>query len=521
MFYTEKRDGFARLGVFEVNGLILKTPAMLEEELLKKIDFGKAPYAVKKIFPEIYEDLKPSGDVEILSGLQAMSPREIAESFSELRGNRPIYAVAYAEPVNVSLLVYLGADLVDNIMAIAKAYNGIYYMGDIELRFERMTEFPCRCEFCRGQKLNELKREEILRIVAGHNTEQLRTEVQKCRILIEEEKLRNYVEAKTKLNPELTALLRFSDLEHGVCFPRFRRSTCYFNSQESLNRFEVKYFLNRIVECYRPKTRALLLLPCTAKKPYLLSQTHRIIRSAVNVNVNEIIISSPLVVPREFELMYPAVNYDTPVTGYWSDDEVAFVAGWLSRLVEKGKFEKIVAHVEGGYRKVVERALKDHDVVFTSEGNVLDSSSLKKLKKELEGYEKYDLFSEMFSHAFRYQFGFELGGFVRGKYPEIELQNKERVARFDLRYGNLDIYSPFAKELLKRGDYCIRIAEFEPTTTIFCAGVESADQKIRPNDVVVFYNSTYYGVGIARMHGKEMVEAKKGVAVEIRRRYRF
>ncbi|MEM4944814.1 MAG: PUA domain-containing protein, partial [Archaeoglobaceae archaeon] len=184
-------------------------------------------------------------------------------------------------------------------------------------------------------------------------------------------------------------------------------------------------------------------------------------------------------------------------------------------------FEKIVAHVEGGYRKVVERALKDYDVIFTSDGDILSDESLRRLKKELEGFERYDLFSEMFSHASRYQFGTGVEGTVKGKYPEIELVKKDRVARFDLRYGNLDIYSEFAIELLKMGDYVVKIAEFEPTTTIFSAGVEEADPKIRPNDVVVFSNSTHYGVGIARMHGKEMMEAKKGVAIEVRRKYRF
>ncbi|MDI9611024.1 MAG: archaeosine synthase subunit alpha [Archaeoglobales archaeon] len=521
MFYTEKRDGFARLGVLEINGLSIRTPAMLEGDILKKIDFGKAPYAVKKILPEVYEKLKPKGEIEILTGLPTMSPREIADAFSELRSVKPLFAVACAGPKNASLLIYLGADLVDNVMAVAKAYRGIYFLNDLEVKIEKLKAFPCNCKFCKSQELSKLSKDEILEITALHNTEELKREVEKCKILIEEEDLRNYVEAKAKLNPEFTALLRFADLEESPCFPRFRRSTCFFNSQESISRFEVRYFLSRIVECYRPKTRALLLLPCTAKKPYLLSKTHRLIRSAVKVNVNEIIISSPLVLPREFELIYPAVNYDTPVTGHWSEEEINFVASWLLKLVEKGNFEKIVAHVEGGYRRVVEKALKEYDVIFTSEGDLLSSESLKRLKKEIEGFERFDLFSEMFSHASRYQFGLEVEGIVRGKYPEIELLKKDRIARFDLRYGNLDIYSDFAIELLKRGDYTVEIADFEPTTTIFSAGVEEADPKIRPNDVVVFRNSTHYGVGIARMHGREMVETKKGIAVEVRRKYRF
>ncbi|MEM1956918.1 MAG: archaeosine synthase subunit alpha [Archaeoglobaceae archaeon] len=520
MFYTEKRDGFARLGVLELEEKI-RTPAMLEGKSLEKFDFGKAPYAVKKLFPDVYERLKPKGDVAILTGISTMMPKEINDAFSELRGTRAIFAVACATPLNVSTLIYLGADLVDNLMAIAKAYRGIYFFGDLEISVEKLERFPCNCEHCKQQKIKELKKEDVYEIVAKHNSEVLRQEVEKCRILIAEENLRNYVEAKSKLSPELTALLRFTDFEMQNCFPRFRKSTLYFTSQESANRFEVRYFFQRALECYEPRTKALLLLPCTARKPYLASKTHRAIRSAVKVNVNEIIISSPLVVPREFELLYPAVNYDTPVTGHWSEEEIDFVAKWLRKFVEKEEFEKIVAHVEGGYRKVVERALKDFEVVFTAEEGILSESSLKKLKKELEGYESFDLFAEMFTHASRYQFGIEVNGVAKGKYPEIELIRKERIARFDLRYGNLDVYGEFAKEILRSGNYVVKIADFEPSSTIFCAGIEKADEKIRPNDVVVFYNSQLYGVGIARMHGKEMVEAEKGVAIEVRRKSRF
>lgn len=521
MFYIEKRDGFARLGLLEIEGKKIRTPAMLEGEILRKIELEKAPYQVKKIDPEIYEKLKRSGEINAIIGIARMMPREIAEAFSEIRGKNPIFAVACATPANVSALIYLGADLVDNLMAIAKAYSGMYFMGDLEVNLERLEKFPCNCEFCRGQELKNLKKEEAYEISAKHNTEVLRQEVQKCRILIEEENLRNYVEAKTKMSPELTALLRFSDFEESKFFPRFRKSKCYFNSQESVNRFEVKYFLQRVVDCYEPKTEALLLLPCTAKKPYLTSKTHRAIREAVKVNLNEIIISSPLVVPREFELIYPAVNYDTPVTGYWSEEEIEFVARWLRKLVEKGRFEKIVAHVEGGYKKVVERALADYEVKFTAEGNILSKESLKNLKKELESFDGYDLFLEMFRHASRYQFELEFDGIAKGRYPEIELHRKERIARFDLKYGNLDVYGEIAMELIKKGKYAVEIDDFEPSSTIFCAGIRNADENIRPNDVVVFYNSILYGIGIARISGKEMVEAEKGVAIEVRRKYRL
>ncbi len=524
MFYPEKRDGFARIGKIEINGERIATPYMIDyfndKDIIERIEFGKAPYALKYIAGEVYERLKARNDeVEVATGLSTLPPRQLVKAFSELRGSKPLYAVAAATPTNVSLLIYLGADIVDNILAIAKGYDGVYFLGDVEVRLENLKELPCSCKFCRNANLEDLS--EPFEVAAKHNTEILRLEVEKCRMLIEREELRNYIEAKVKLNPELTAALRFADLESSKYFPRFKKSKCYFAAMESFNRFEVKYFLQRALECYEPKTDVLLLLPCTARKPYLLSKTHRVIRSKVRINVNEIIISSPLVVPREFELTYPACNYDTPVTGQWSDEEVAFVASWLRKFVEKGDFEKIVAHVEGGYRRVVEEALPDYDVVFTADDGVLSEESISKLRREIEGYEKYDLFAEIFDHMARYQFGLSFDGKVKGRYPNLELiddESSERVARIDNVYGMLDIYSKAAKELISKDVYVVEIEDFEPTSTIFAAGVIRADERIRPNDVVVFYSQRIFGVGTAAMSGEEMTESDRGIAVKVRRK---
>ncbi len=527
MFYPEKRDGYSRLGKIKADGFVLNTPALLEFDGKPEIsvDFGKVPYALKFISETLYERLKPSEtEFNVLAGLNVLSPRQILQAFEDKRSLKALYVVAAAIPSNVALLIYLGADLVDNILAIAKAYNGVYFLGDLEVDIFRLKKFPCGCQYCRNQKLDGLSREEIFEIVSGHNTEMLKLEVEKCRYLIEREELRNYVEAKVKLHPEMTAVLRIAD-SYGdkKYFSRFKKSRCHFSAMESVNRFEVSYFLNRALECYKPVTDTVLLLPCTARKPYLTSRTHRYIRSRVKINVSEIIISSPLVVPREFELTYPAVNYDTPVTGHWSEEEIAFVASWLRRFIEKGGFGKVVAHVEGGYRRVVEKALEDSqaEIVYTAEDGVLGDRSIERLKEEIAGFKKMDLYSQIFDHMLRYQFGIEYGDCrYSGRYPEIEmLEGRERVARVDVRYGMLDIYEKIARILLDKGIYTVKIADFDFTNTIFAAGVLEADENIRPNDVVAFSSSSVFGVGIALMHGKEMEKGERGVAMKVRRKF--
>ncbi len=516
MFYLEKRDGFARRGVLEVDGRRISTPYVIDVYSDKFVeDFGKAPYPVKFISEKIYEKLKPRDrNFEVLTGLSALSPRDLVKAVP--KSCKPVYATAAATPANASFLIYLGVDLVDNVLAIAKAYEGVYFLGDVEVEFKKLKELPCSCRYCREMK--DLEGERLYEAIAGHNTEMLKLEVEKCKMLIEREELRNYVESRVKLHPDYTAALRMRDSMEGEFYPRFKKSRCYFSTLESFFRFEVQYFLSRSVEVYDPKSKVLLLLPCTAKKPYLTSKTHRIIRSRIKINVNEIIISSPLVVPRELELVYPAVNYDTPVTGVWSEEEVNFVASWLKKLVEKGDFEKIVAHVEGGYRKVVEKALSDYDVIYTAENGLLSRESLDRLKREVEGYGRYYLFGEMFRHMSMYQFGIALEGRVKGRYPNLELFDGERIARVDVRYGQLDVYGKAVERLFESGNYVVRIGDFEPSSTIFAAGVEDAWEGIRPNDIVVFHSDKVLGVGQAVMSGKEMVECDKGVAIRVKRK---
>lgn len=531
MFFPEKKDGYSRMGKIKIDKEVLKTPTLVEFngncEFLKYVDFGKAPYALKFIYPTIYEQLKASeSEVEVLTALNLLSPHQLVEAFNEKRSAKPLYVVASATPMNAALLIYLGADVLDNILAIVKAYNGTYFLGDLEVNVSSLSKFPCSCKYCEDKQPSDLNGRELFEVIAGHNTEVLRSEVEKCRYLLENEGLRNYVEAKVKLHPEMTAAFRILDITGDKrSFPRFRKSKCYFSTIESINRFEVSYFLNRALECYESVTDTVLLLPCTAKKPYLTSRTHRFIRSRVKVNVNEIVISSPLVVPREYELVYPAVNYDTPVTGHWSEEEINFVAHWLQRFIEKGEFDRVVAHVDGGYKKVVERAMKSTniEVVYTAEKGILNGGSLKKLQEEIRGEDRFDLYHQVFSHMLRYQFSIEIE-FKKcrysGRYPEIEMaERRERVARVDVKYGMLDIYEKIAHLLIDKNKYVVEIDDFDFTNTIFAAGVLEADSNIRPNDVVVFRGSEIMGIGMAVMDGRDMVESEKGTAIRVKRKY--
>ncbi len=505
MFRQERRLGFARIGEFRG----FKTPLIIDylnkPEFIEDIDFGIAPTVLKDLDEDRFEVLKSKDEnVIVATGLSTLSPKDVVRHVYNLRVSsfKPLYTVALATPLNIPLLYYMGVDIFDNIIAIAKGYQGIYMTEFGEIDADKIKEVTCFCPSC----LNNDFSEEGL---AKHNTYVMKKVLSYC---IRDD-LRNFVEAWVKFDPELTAMLRFFDRLNFDCYPRFSKAKVIMTTEHSFSRPEVKYFLQRAFEVYEPKGKGLLILPCSAKKPYSLSKTHKVIRRIAGETwkrgFEEIVVSSPLVVPRVFELTYPAVNYDVAVSGDWSLDEVEFVSDWLSKFVEKGDFEVVVAYVTGGYRRVVERMSEKVgiDVTFTDDLKVLR-------RYEFEGY---DMYESIFDHMMRYQFettfDFER---VRGRYPNIEFYvGKDRIARIDINYGCLDIDLTIARELIGER-YFVEIEDFKPKGTIFAVGVRRADERIKPNDVVVFYNEKYIGVGRALMCGKEMVE-NEGKAVEVKK----
>src|SRR5437899_11206469 len=94
-------------------------------------------------------------------------------------------------------------------------------------------------------------------------------------------------------------------------------------ASESLTRPEIVRFRRRIRERYArpPSSRVLVLLPCSARKPYSTSRSHRRFRDAILASANpsavhQVIVNAPLgLIPRELNRFYPAGAYGIPGTG--------------------------------------------------------------------------------------------------------------------------------------------------------------------------------------------------------------
>tara|TARA_Y100000746_G_scaffold43099_1_gene32544 strand:+ start:4185 stop:5966 length:1782 start_codon:yes stop_codon:yes gene_type:complete len=111
----------------------------------------------------------------------------------------------------------------------------------------------------------------------------------------------------------------------------------------------IQDWIMRISEIHTPPSHQadiLLLLPCSATKPYRLSPSHhRFIKNISSNRIHQVMVTAPLgLVPRELEDLWPAAHYDIPVTGDWDEDELAIITGMVSRIVERVGYKEVINH---------------------------------------------------------------------------------------------------------------------------------------------------------------------------------
>ena len=218
------------------------------------------------------------------------------------------------------------------------------------------------------------------------------------------------------------------------------------HSFESRNDVTIRLWRDAISERYEPPMRmgeVLVLLPCSAKKPYRLSKSHTRFRKSIgNSRVHEVMVTSPLgLVPRDLEDIWPAAHYDIPVTGDWDEDELSKIRKMLGRLVERVGYSCIVNH------SGIETGLDGINEIDTRKGETAGSKdSLARLKKAVSSSFESDSgeldFSpreEKLKSISRFQLGSDEwldGCQIRGRPPIFTIsKDGEQMAKWDPRMG--------------------------------------------------------------------------------------
>tara|TARA_B110000003_G_scaffold51470_1_gene50558 strand:- start:3064 stop:4848 length:1785 start_codon:yes stop_codon:yes gene_type:complete len=129
------------------------------------------------------------------------------------------------------------------------------------------------------------------------------------------------------------------------------------------------------------QSKVLVLLPCSATKPYRLSASHkRFSRSITSNAVHEVMVTAPLgLVPRELEDIWPAGNYDIPVTGDWDSDELIVIHKMISEYTSRNNYSRIINH------SGIEIKSENLEIIDTRKGLTAGSpEALENLNKSIE-----------------------------------------------------------------------------------------------------------------------------------------
>ena len=540
-FIIKKQDGNARIGEFIIDKNKIITPSILyvNTNRFKSPDFSDVVISKIKTKKPVLNP-KNTTVIECASQLFQRSKNFVDFIVGLKESEKPIYVPSIATPSNLALLAYLGIDFFDSTSAIIAARNKTMFFTDGKYKTEYLTELPCNCPVCNKikKKPSELDFEEIL----NHNYYILNNELKQVRNSIKKSNLRSLVEKKVKSNPHYSTILRDLDRHHYIyqeeATPISSNTIIYATSKESFNRPEIKRFQERVINRYKKPDSAkiLLLLPCSAKKPYSYSKTHKFLRKKILETSNpdiihEVIITSPIgIVPRELELTYPAANYDIPVTGFWDEDEKKMVRTLLKKYLEKNKYDHVFIHLPENITSFIKDILHKSTITCidkpTSDKSL--DNLLEKLNKKTSKYDKVDRKNrtrENIESLCCYQFGKEIGSklmddtYVRGKYPFYKIYEEgKQLGTLVQDKGLISLTMDGAKKIFSNKKYFVEIYDdFTIKGSVLSPGVKKANPEIRTGDeVLIVKNKKLYGVGVAAMNGRTMKLSNYGEAVKVR-----
>ncbi|MGB7788472.1 archaeosine synthase subunit alpha [Methanoregula sp.] len=536
-YNIRKRDGLARTGMFETGMTAFRLPAAAGcEELFPALLEEKytnlplsAPAALVQQYPPAnkgqpvtihprLDNPAQSGDCVMVPGWHTAyaNPRTYVDWLVDLKEKTPAdtawYAPAAALPSTIAILCYSGFDLFDYVAVDLKAAQGRFCTPEGDFPKEVLAAGLCGCAGCRDTNLKE------------HNRQALRSEIALVTRFIEQGQLRELVESRCRMDAPQVAIMRHLDNKYTFMEtqqPVGRSGVMKANSGESMQRVEVKRFAERVVNRYvPPRCDVAVLLPCSARKPYSLSQSHRKFQMAAGSRAHELIVTSPLgLVPRELETIYPAGHYDVPVTGYWDAEECAIIAGVVERYFRRHQYRRIIAHLEGGALEVARQAAEACGITleYSCSGNPASPAALNALDAALAGERKIK--DDRLHGMISYQFNVDVdtkGITLRGHYPEV-FYSKGNTQLFSIDTGTGLLRPTFDGWKMIPEGYRVWIDDFIPEGDVLVPGVTRTDPGIRDGDEVLVVGARALGTGRAALPSEEIPRSKRGIAVRVRK----
>ena len=465
--------------------------------------------------------------------------RVISDIKSELDNNLVIMASGRIIPKFYPILIYLGVDLIDSSYLLYLSAENFYDTIEYLLPIYKVRYFPCACIACKGklQNLFDIKySSEKIDLLCLHNLISATNYMNRISQYLNYEDYRTFVEKSTFDDTNLISILKILDKEYFNLMRyetpiniKNRKIRCLGPS--SYHRPDFQEFRKRTISNFEPEawTTLIILLPCSAKKPYSESKSHKLFYERIRKfsefpNFQEFILTSPLgVIPRQFENIYPVNSYDISVTGDWNNEELNIAAKMLVKMLEKyDKDIPIVCHLENEYHDIVERAKSKipHKFFYTNISDKLTSQeSLQSLEyliseckdkyKPTQQLKKGDFLTKSWIRKFikiiDYQFGIGSGMRVisqeltqvklksNGNINLIDLKSKERLGVFKSSTGQIDLTLKGINRLIQvpysiDSNTIIFDADQIKGNTLFRKGIIDFSQDLIPNNFTFIVN---------------------------------
>ena len=486
-------------------------------------------------------------------GLQGSKDLESIHLRSVLPASWLSIALGKIAPNTIPLLFYTGFDIIDSGYSIEAALTGIrLWRNDSEHIESGKPHRFCSCIHC--VSFSDDSDSKLIETLQNHNLDVFTEVLSESNHAMTNGGLRGLVESMTHVSPNHASLLRQVDKQIYNFIEEFTPTSgadvVPLIGPESYNSPVVRRYREYLESRYTPPSgkQIVLLLPCSAKKPYSDSKSHRrFLESIENAlgrtmgNLAQVILTSPLgVVPRELERVFPAANYDIPVTGDWDAEETELGADALITYLNKMDPDStIVAHVSGGYLGIVKAAESkvSQSIIYTtpeaSAGSWESRQALQETLVDLRGVLQLKdapqrQLEEIVRATADFQFGSGAGKILvpenaklGGKpYRQIVCRiEKEQICSFIASSGSLSLTLSGAELLAPLKRYWVRLdATQVKGGSIFAVGINEADFNIRPGDEVIIINNDdqVIAVGKSEMSGREMCELNRGRAVSVR-----
>ena len=436
-----------------------------------------------------------SGDIVVINRINRLNTREFIRTVTNVRTRFPdklVYLPAFGLPNDYPVLFYMGIDLLDD--------SAIHLLGD-----ERcVSEFgQYRGKGCIERNLGEKRR--VMDLI---------------NLSLENNRFRELVETHSFTNFTREAL-RILDMEfypYIQNFMDYRPKSIVAASLEGVYRPEIVDFRNRM-ENLRQTADSLLLMPCSAIKPYSNSKTHRILHSFIGQylgGIQEVIVTSPLgLVPRELESFFPAMYYDIPVTGHWFEEEKKVLRDIGERYFRNKKYANVfylLPDEEGGILELFDNAegVKGSINFENSEkiAKIISSHNIPSDRKRKESVEYWNVL--------KYIFDLDL---EQGKIS----QRKEGNRRIVLYGGSPILKRTVSGLTMMKGLGEILIAEGIRTVetegifsgdNLFLPGIRGISEDVKPGmEVVLSLDGRAVGRGVAQVSRMDVGIEKKGIGV--------